>query len=1270
MNKSTSRTSLKEIGNKDDLMAKYLSKADEFTAPPGGRVFNSYSHESDMSLIAEQSMIDEEFYNAHPLVSVDETIAEISPIEAAPAQPLSKLPQRVLMYSEPKPVSINTTPAQEISSDTSKSETIQKELKGKEAPVKEKDYSDKEKEKSRSKSNRQNDEKSIKEKESGKIKDKKGSKMKEKGNESEASLVTDGKVKRMENDKTLDGKDNNIDGDISAFGFGGNFAADLVSGSPITAEKRRETFVLQKQSSDPKVKTKEKENKRKETFVKPQAFPETGTKGKKNVVKTNSVKNSMKDNKSVKPKFDTTSSKMKRRETYATENPFVPKSANIQRSPQKPLNEEGMGYDTVENPFKPTKTLLRSPVHINVESASPEKKVDSLAFLARFRESLEKRPAESSPLPEPIFSDEPTTYFNSEMEFTSVIDSTKLLQTLRGSEKNSPINPMESITDSDDHTDSANSKSATSSATEKDTKSQHESVETAAVEVRTKKPGVFTFSVGRKEADGSRKPVPEKISKARSKKKKAVTPEKEERKTGSDRDMFNFGDRTPTMPLDKLAAKTKNVYDLSMNESVAAAPVSFNSFKDKKNVPEPLSDGQVYYAPLKGCSPDENPSSKRAKSQSRSRSKSRKNEDDDDDWVPGGKSRGRSKSRSRKTDDEQTTVRRGRSQSRKRAADKAENDEIEEVKSRGRSKSRSRKNEKEEITEKTNRSKSTSKPEDSNEDFEEEEKQSLSKRCRSRSRGRVLKDETKGENHDKEEIVEIENEQAEIVTKSREKIENRSGRSKSKQPESENGEELHLKEVRRGRSRSRARHKIEDSGLDANRSKSENAEHTDLELCNSSAGPRRSGRSKSQIRKPINDDDSDVDESPVLQRKSRSRSMRSRKTFEIKNDELDNELEGKGEKLAGLEKSEDASIIVVLDSDKSDESSNKENSEHFRKASCDELEAKIVETESDSEKVEKIEHRRSRRHVKSICHDNDDDDDDNSPKKNSESKSKNKKSENKRIKEDNIEEKIGRHLDFINKRRGKALKITDDEDCENKEVGTGDKIEKSISNCLNDVEIIPESPLVIKKPEEKKSTKSTKKSTKKRKAAEPEKTGKSRMNIADKLDNEEIEKSSVTPAALPETVKKSSKTSGRSTKKAKVERLPEQTPVLKEDKSKSQPSAIALLKKRLTMVGNKHLVKEDSNTEVRKRSQAELDGHNDGCESPEKRSRRNKNPVSYVTKPLNVKLRQGDDMFQDTGTAMSKVKAEQSRLLIAKKTSVPKVSVDDKENVMQTWAAT
>ena len=53
---------------------------------------------------------------------------------------------------------------------------------------------------------------------------------------------------------------------------------------------------------------------------------------------------------------------------------------------------------------------------------------------------------------------------------------------------------------------------------------------------------------------------------------------------------------------------------------------------------------------------------------------------------------------------------------------------------------------------------------------------------------------------------------------------------------------------------------------------------------------------------------------------------------------------------------------------------------------------------------------------------------------------------------------------------------------------------------------------------------------------------------------------SVTPAQLPEAGKKSCKTSGRSTKKAKVERLPEQTPVLKEDKSSnSQVNIISLI---------------------------------------------------------------------------------------------------------------
>ncbi|XP_045168503.2 uncharacterized protein LOC123531521 isoform X2 [Mercenaria mercenaria] len=1420
LNRSNTRPAFREMVHKDDLMAKYLSKADEYTAPPGGRVFSN-NNAADMSIIAEQSMIDndEEMYMAKPLVSVDDTIIEISPVETAPAKPLSKLPQRVLKYTDSTTLNTNTTSSSEASSTCSDLESIshvpKTEKAGKGSTAKESAV--KEKEKSRSKNSRSKVEKSGKEKDIGKEGDVSSKDSKSKESNDDTNKVIQINKNRADEGNVIESKDNSIDADVSAFGFGGSFAADLVSGSPITAEKRRETFIMSKQTDSLSAKTKEKEKRRetyvkskepdnseirvsekdetakskRETFVLPKAPLEADVKGNKNRVKTGNVKNDNKGkNKLTKEKSDDKlKSTMKRRDTYATENPFIPKKTNISRSPVKPLDKKKMRtdavenpaveplneevYNTIENPFKPTKTLLRSPVHVTVQNASPEKKIDSLAFLAKFRESLDSKPVESSPLPDPVFPDEPTTYFNSEMEFTSVIDSTRLLKTLSRSEKNSPVVPQVTETKPDDAVhllgdEHSNSESQPKSSGKLDSQMQPESNDTAAVEVRTKKPGVFTFSIGRKEADGTRKAVPEKVSKARSKKKKPVTPEKEERRTGSDRDMFNFGDRTPTMPLDKLA-KARNVYDLSMNESVAAAPVSLNNFKEKeqKNVTETKPDDQnIYYMPLKGGSPDDKPVSKRARSQSRSRSKSRKKDDDDDeDWVPGGTSHTRSKSQVRNTKDEETSRRRGRSQSRRRVVNDSETDENEVEMSRERSKSKSRNTEKEETAERQGRSRSrqrVSKGESSKDDTEEDKEELTSRRCRSRSRRRisegenikdnaeeekltsrrsrsrsrrrvsedknskdnseegkeefpsrrgrsrsrgiVLKDENRKDDTvvDKEELPSRRcrsrsrrralNDEDGNTDKVEDKVEgklkaeskhitgddndtsgNRSGRSKTRGLESDN------KKDRMGRSRSRVRPKTDDaeSNSDVVRSKTM-SKNSELHLDEINLAPRRSARSKSQIRKPLvedSDDDNDIDDSPQLQRKSRSR----KKTFEIKVFDTDTEVEKERDEVLDKQYPHQESVLVVQDSDESETQEDTKDNEKSRKASnyknsnmVSELEIiDIAEGESDSEKVQKLEktQQKSRRRAKSTKYD---DSDFEEIVENDKIKSKSKNSENSKGERNNIDDDIGRNFEFINKRRGKSLRIPDDnsDDIEIKKSDTVDTKKESVTSNRDDIDIdgkYPESP----KPN-RREAKSTKKSTKKRKV-EDSTSGKSGLNIAEKLDKDEAIKSSVTPAMVPETSKKSAKTSrtAKSTKKAKVERHPDQTPVNKEEKINSQisdkTSTLALLKKRLTMVGMKHTVEEDVKSgdhPSRKRSQPEVDEpQNDGCDTPGKRSRRNKNPVSYVPKPLNVKLRRGDEMFQDS---MSKVKAEQSRLLIAKKTSVPKISREDKENIMQT----
>lgn len=627
--------------------------------------------------------------------------------------------------------------------------------------------------------------------------------------------------------------DNFLDADISAFGF-----SNLVSASPIQGDKK-DDLLKSKVSNTEKAKVKVKSG----SFVKPKSVQQIKTLSSKVDKKSTTLKNKSK----TEIKHDSHSKKGCRRETFATDNPFVPKTTKVPRSPSELMPETDKKFDDIADPFKPSKTLIRSPVHSNVPSESPEDKVDSLAFLAKIRESSDNKGIEKSPLQEPIYPDEPTTYFDSEMEFTSVIDSAKLIQSFR-TEKNSPV-----LSQRADNCNHGNEKRNSEKANETNEKSKASSdmdvgkdfQDNAAVEVRTKKPGVFTFSVGRKEADGTRKPIQEPArSKARSKKKRLVTPEKDEHRTGNDRDMFNFGDRTPTVPLEKLA-KTKNVFDMSMNDTVVP---SYDEFKKKKDfkVPEPKPDEHIYYLPLKG-SPDEKPT-KPSRSKSRSRSKSKKCDDDDDeDWVPDQKSYPRSKSRGGDSVKDESSVRRGRSRSRRRVAEvEVDIDDKETVSEEKQS--------------------AWSKPQG-----QVEKSEPAKRHGRSRSRRRIADNEIDGTDdvrgskyHSKEgtNILDTENE---IQSVGEEKITSRASRGRSRSRAM-----LHIESVNES---SPSLHKTKPTGLN-------DAGEKPITV-------RRSVRSKSQVRKIIVDDSDDesscVNTNDEL--RPRSRSISRRKTFNLNEDE-------------------------------------------------------------------------------------------------------------------------------------------------------------------------------------------------------------------------------------------------------------------------------------------------------------------------------------------------------------------------------------------------
>lgn len=476
----------------------------------------------------------------------------------------------------------------------------------------------------------------------------------------------------------LERTDDCLDEDISAFGFGGNFASELVSGSPIAVSN------ISDKSSKSKDSTKKNKSLRRGTFVMSAPADSSVSGEGTDVEKTGKVNGDSSSVNRTDKSGAKAKSKQDRRQTYAAENPFVSKSKKVMRSPVKRTDEKILDdFNSVKDPFKPTKTLLRSPPPVSDTKCDkdkdggnrPEATLDSHTFLATFKKSLNALPINNSPLPEPTFPDEPTTYFNTDMEFTTVIDTASFLQgfTNANTNKVSPNIPAVTVEETCQDTEAPQVKSSTTKGKTKTTTKEKNGFDdcdrsklskseaqvekhtedVAAVEVRTKKPGVFTFSVSRKEADGTRKPVPEN-QRARSKKKQAVPSAMldEPAKTGDDRDMFNFGDRTPTMPLEKLPKSVcHNVYDLSMTENSQCQAVSLNNLRDKQDtnksdkILNPKLDEHIYYLPLKG-SPDEKPVMKRSRSKSNTRSKSRTrcSDSEDEDLVPGSK---RSKSRAR-----------------------------------------------------------------------------------------------------------------------------------------------------------------------------------------------------------------------------------------------------------------------------------------------------------------------------------------------------------------------------------------------------------------------------------------------------------------------------------------------------------------------------------------------------------------------------------------------------------------------------------------------
>ncbi|XP_052246743.1 microtubule-associated protein futsch-like isoform X1 [Dreissena polymorpha] len=1245
-------------------------------------VFNSGV--SDISMILEQSVLDDGMtdgleYVAVPLEPVKEVHIDTSlvvpseSIHTQKSQVLSKLPQRVAKGGSAVAEN-NEKP------DTAKKGACEKpDFEKETVQVKSKSKSDK----------------TSKEKSKGS----KSTEIKKNEKVSKTNAVVSKNTKQV--DDILPEKVVNVDADsetdISLFGFGRNFASELVSGSPIISNKIEDKSVpATKSKSETMNKHSDKQSNeklRRETFVLPQPGAAVIQE-----MEVQSSKDKSKDSLKQKP-FETSKPTQKLSQSALSSSlsridKKMPSSSKEQKTPEKSkpvavIQEQT--YSAVSNPFKPTKCLLRSPPPVPYQKTSEEPSIDSRAFIASLRQSSETA-FQRSPLPEPRFSHEPTMIFNSDMEFTEIFDSSKL-PSFNKSDKVSPNIPesipeysntlaksvqdltnkeVSNAKDMESHEFlKPSSKHIPKAAKEKPSKSKTskpdeevtvvDTLDGPSVEVRSKKPGVFTFNVGRKEADGTRKAVPEETtSRARSKKAKAVMSEKtEERRTGEDRDMFNFGDRSPTIPLDKLVKPvTKSVYDLSINESVVQTG-SLHSLRDNKKtpaLPEAKPDECIYYLPMPKGSPEDKPaaskSRSRSKSNTRSKSKTRHKSgenDEDDDWVPGkSRARARSASRSRKTFDvnEPVAPRRGRSRSRVRksseslAADKnnadEERDEIEKDDS------------KKEVEGERGRSRSQARKPD------------LDDGCKNSNPDEVIRDEIEKDDSKKE------------------------------------------VEGRKGRSKSRARKPDLDD--DCKKSNSEEV------IC-----------SKSRPGKNAKEDEIDIDadelEVTQLERKSRSKSIQKRKTYVLDNVEEDKKERTLNNKLVAespdVKKSQQTRVksIVVVNSD--NESSGSDNSDKraiaetfcigdsdsdnveeatLSKATqpaCKKSVTKkvlMVESETESEAKSSVANEKSREIEELSIRVPD----------NFITKSRARRSKRlSSIDPDPVDDHGLEVLENLIADEKKVSAVKESECNQGKISRTVRKSRSKVSYAVDSLNDEDEDE--SKSPTPKKKLKSAKKSVKKKKGeadtSADVKKSKAKLQLEDE-DTEDSKKSVPlkTPAMCEDTVaskKGATKSSrkGKSTSKRPPNQnsagVDEGTPKAKKSKASADnptESEIAVLKKRLTMIMNS----KNASTLDRKNEAplkvADLDRtveenpvlqdlkmepiHDDDDDS-DRKHRRNRNPVSYVPKPLNLKLRQGDQMFVENGNS-NKVKAEISRLAIARKTCVPKVSRDDKENVDQT----
>ncbi|CAC5367295.1 unnamed protein product [Mytilus coruscus] len=437
--------------------------------------------------------------------------------------------------------------------------------------------------------------------------------------------------------------------------------------------------------------------------------------------------------------------------------------------------------------------------------------------------------AMKKPTPQNLGETDVTEYFNSDMDFTEIIDNSKgiILETSDTTADNQKM--VKSTKDSDKkgkasvqvdkmvkndinkngkNPEVANDNLKDKSKIEDKKNEEHQS----AVEFRLPKPGKIVFAASRKMFDGTRERVPSKLpQRSRSKTKIKLTQHQTD--DSNVKSIFDFHERTPTV-----LKQASSVYDMSMDVSVHGEKESYGTFRDKLN--NQTTDSQIddhkIQSPdtndaklqsdqtdIQELQSDQNKISATGEKKMNNKESSGKGEiiynlplKDCSPDIPKKTSRSRSKSKG-SAQERERSVSRGRSRSRGKRITVV-NQDVDEGQSVSRNESQKRKaGEKEDIeAEISVNPKSPVKkfPEKKNDEGGIEDERPTESRSRSRGRGRPKK------NND--EIVEN-IKQATTRSKSR-------GRSKARKKENEACNKDHViesqtKEEKRSRSRGRSR---------------------------------------------------------------------------------------------------------------------------------------------------------------------------------------------------------------------------------------------------------------------------------------------------------------------------------------------------------------------------------------------------------------------------------------------------------------------------------